>query len=157
MAIQLLSGAVSGGTGNSGSYVFSTGGNSVSADGRYAVIHSDATNLVASDPNGSARDVFLVDLQTGLVQLVSSGGNNASFNAAISPDGRYVVYESSASNLSGADTNGSVKDILLFDRITGITKILCPAPMARARMRPFQQTGALLPLKARPAILSLVT
>ena len=90
----------------------------LSADGRYAAFYSDASNLVAGDTNG-ARDVFVHDQQTGETTRVSvdtSGteANGDSFAPAISADGRFVVFSSAASNLTG-DTNG-VDDIFLRDR-----------------------------------------
>ncbi|MEW6445128.1 MAG: Ig-like domain-containing protein [Pseudomonadota bacterium] len=89
-----------------------------SADGRYVVYESDASNLVANDKNGK-RDIFYLDVQTLEVRRisVSSAGveaNGASYSPAISPDGRYVVYESDATNLVGDDKN-KVRDIFLYD------------------------------------------
>ena len=99
-----------------------SGNPAFSANGRYVVFESDASNLVANDSNG-ARDVFVKDLQTGSVQRVSednSGrqGNGASANAAISSDGRFVVFDSMAANLVANDTNGAT-DIFVKDRQTG--------------------------------------
>jgi Tol biopolymer transport system component len=97
---------------------------SISADGRYVAFESDANNLVSGDTNGY-RDVFLRDLLTGQtvrVSVASDGteGNNESSQASISPNGRYVAYESNASNLVSGDTNG-VTDIFVYDRVTGET------------------------------------
>ncbi|HVM97377.1 MAG TPA: hypothetical protein VMT89_13365 [Candidatus Acidoferrales bacterium] len=68
----------------------------ISADGRYVVFYSNASNLVADDTNASS-DVFVRDLQTNTttrVSVDSSGvqGNSASYGPAISADGRYVVF-----------------------------------------------------------------
>ncbi|MBK7643850.1 MAG: PD40 domain-containing protein [Planctomycetes bacterium] len=75
----------------------------LSADGRFVAFASRATNLVSNDTNGVA-DVFVRDLQTGLVECVSAApagvpGNDASASPALSADGRYVVFASSATNL----------------------------------------------------------
>ncbi|MBI9050481.1 MAG: sortase [Anaerolineaceae bacterium] len=83
----------------------------ISADGRYVVFESDASNLGAVDTNGAA-DIFVHDRNTGVttrVSLDSSGGqaNAQSESPAISADGRYVVFESDASNLVAGDTNGA--------------------------------------------------
>jgi Tol biopolymer transport system component len=91
---------------------------SLSADGNYVAFHSAATNLVSNDTNGS-RDVFVHEHQTGHTSLgsITSHGfqaNNASQRASISGDGRYVAFESMASNLVGGDTNG-VLDIFIHD------------------------------------------
>ncbi len=83
----------------------------ISADGRYVVFHSDATNLVPGDTN-DRPELFCKDLQTGLVTRVctaTSGaeGNDWSQRASASADGRYVAFESPASNLVSGDTNGT--------------------------------------------------
>ena len=96
----------------------------LSADGRYAAFYSDASNLVAGDTNG-ARDAFVRDLQTGettRVSVSSSGGeaNGDSFAPAISSDGRYVAFASSASNLVDGDTNDA-NDVFVRDRQSNTT------------------------------------
>ncbi|MCB2188709.1 MAG: VCBS repeat-containing protein [Deltaproteobacteria bacterium] len=112
------------------------GGNSegsrISANGRYVVFHSVAVNLVAGDVNGVV-DVFRHDLTTGETVLVSQAndgtqGNGESRNGRISADGRYVVFESLATNLVGlgGDTNG-VKDVFLRDLQAGTTIMLSQA------------------------------
>ncbi len=88
---------------------------STSADGRYVVFASAATTLVAGDTNAQI-DVFRKDLVTGAVERVSTatGGAQATGGVSIVPsisaDGRYVVFQSSATNLVTGDTNG-VADI----------------------------------------------
>ena len=101
---------------------------STSADGRYIAFESNATNLSASDTNGDLWDVFVKDTQTGITTLVSTdssgnGANGESYNPVISADGRYVVFDSSASNLVAGDTNG-VNDIFIKDTTTGVTERL---------------------------------
>ena len=96
----------------------------LSADGRYAAFYSDASNLVAGDTNG-ARDVFVRDLQTGETTRVSvstSGAeaNGDSFAPAVSSDGRFVAFASSASNLVDGDTNDA-NDVFVRDRQTNTT------------------------------------
>lgn len=92
---------------------------SVSADGRYMAFASDASNLVSGDSNGAA-DIFLLDRVTKQVRPVSKSANGDSLRPAISADGRYVAYESYASNLVGSDTNKAA-DIFRYDRLTGKT------------------------------------
>ena len=87
---------------------------SISADGRYIVYHSTATDI-AGDLNGAIQDVFLYDTLTQTTTLVSrstdSDGTNAnSGGASISADGKYVVFWSSATDISG-DLNGSIIDV----------------------------------------------
>jgi Tol biopolymer transport system component len=99
----------------------------VSADGRCVAFCSDAANLVPGDTN-AARDVFVRDLQTGTTERVSlsSAGLQADngsglANVAISADGRFVAFESLASNLVAGDTNVSC-DIFVRDRQSGTTE-----------------------------------
>ena len=83
---------------------------SMASDGRYILFESDASDLVPNDTNGF-RDVFLRDLQTKTTTLVTpnlaatGSGNNASYASAITPDGRYILFESRASDLVDNDTN----------------------------------------------------
>jgi Ca2+-binding RTX toxin-like protein len=102
----------------------SSGDLSLSADGRFVVYESDATNLVPGDTNNS-EDVFVFDRQTDTttrVSVASDGteANGSSIGGQISADGRFVTYTSDASNLIPGDTNGRA-DIFVFDRQTGIT------------------------------------
>ncbi|MFJ4091045.1 TolB family protein [Kitasatospora sp. NPDC089913] len=98
----------------------------LSADGRYAVLGADATNLVPGDTNG-VTDVFVRDLltrRTERVSLTSSGGQSdgRSYDGVISGNGRYVAFTSTAALVPG-DTNGA-EDIYLRDRWTGRTERL---------------------------------
>jgi len=93
---------------------------SISAGGRFVAFASAATNMVAGDSNG-VLDVFVRDRTTGVTERVSvgSGGaqaNGASQDPSISGDGRYVAFQSSASNLVASDTNGRA-DIFVRDRV----------------------------------------
>jgi Tol biopolymer transport system component len=104
-----------------------SGSGSISADGRFVAFNSVASNLVPSDTNGAA-DVFVHDRQTGTTTRVSvdsagNAGNDHSGTLALSANGRFVAFESFASNLAPADTNG-VSDIFVHDRQTGtITRV----------------------------------
>jgi Tol biopolymer transport system component len=96
----------------------------ISADGRFVVFESLASNLVAGDGNGTF-DVFVQELATGAVERVSVSsagieGDDASQQPAISADGRFVVFESLASNLVAGDGNGA-SDVFLRDRQAGTT------------------------------------
>jgi hypothetical protein len=98
----------------------------VSADGRYVVFSSTATNLVADDAN-SHTDVFRFDRVTGSRLLVSrtpSGlpANGDSDTPRVSADGRYVVFHSSASDL--VPGTGEVGNIYLWDAGTGTSTLL---------------------------------
>ena len=102
----------------------------ISADGRFVAFRSGASNLVPGDTNGFF-DVFVRDLQTGTTERVSvdsagvqgngpSGGFRVptSKNIAISGDGRYVAFASSATNLGSSGTIG----VFLHDRATRQTE-----------------------------------
>ena len=102
-----------------------SGGNSVSEievshvisdDGRYVVFSSQADNLVDNDTENDIRDVFVRDLKLGTTTLLSRNtvgthGNNESYFPVISANGKYVVFESLASDLVTNDSNGSLQDI----------------------------------------------
>lgn len=98
---------------------------SISADGRYVAFLSGATNLVAGDDN-RALDVFVRDRQAGATERVNvdAGGREAdgafggSRIPSLSADGRFVAFESDASNLVAGDTN-SARDVFMRDRGSG--------------------------------------
>jgi hypothetical protein len=96
----------------------------VSADGRFVVFHSAATNLVPMDTNG-VSDVFMHEIPSGNTIRVSvnSGGiqgNGSSTSSVVSDDGSSVVYASAATNLVAGDTN-AVTDIFKLNLTTAIT------------------------------------
>ena len=97
----------------------------VNGDGRYVAFESAAGNLVPRDTN-NASDIFVRDHLTGTVERISVStaavqANGPSLSPAISADGRYVVFSSSATNLAAGDTN-NVADIFWHDRQTGVTE-----------------------------------
>ena len=99
---------------------------SISADGRYVAFASLASNLVSGDTNG-AWDVFVHDRQTGettRVSVASDGTQAIGFffgsSPSISADGRYVAFDSWATNLVSGDTNDK-PDVFVHDRQTGQT------------------------------------
>ena len=104
-----------------------------SANGRYVAFASDATDLVPGDTNGHS-DVFVRDLKLHTTYLVSVGpggiqGNADSYQTAISANGRYVAFDSDASNLVGGDTNG-FSDVFVRDRKLQKTYIVSVRPAA---------------------------
>src|SRR5437016_8015596 len=119
-------------------------GSALSADGRFVAFQSDATNLVAGDTNG-ATDVFVRDRQTGMTERVSvasdgTQANNVSSYPALSADGRFVAFESDATNLVAGDTNGAT-DVFVHDRQTGATERVsaayCRTPQGNPNRRRF--------------------
>jgi Tol biopolymer transport system component len=98
---------------------------SISGDGRYAAFESFGFMLVPGDTN-FAGDIFVHDRQTGTTERVSvdSSGNQGdghSWDPSISADGRFVAFQSDATNLVAGDTNG-IGDIFVHDRQTGATE-----------------------------------
>jgi hypothetical protein len=92
----------------------------ISANGRYVTYQSFASGLVPNDPPGT--DIFVYDRKTNTTELISgTEANDSSFQPAISANGRYVTYGSSASNLVPDDTNGII-DIFVYDRKTNTTE-----------------------------------
>jgi Tol biopolymer transport system component len=94
----------------------------ISIDGRHVAFESSAINLVLDDTNGQT-DIFLHDRQTGQttrISVASDGtqGNGASERPAISPDGRFVAFNSGATNLTPGDTSVQ-RDVFMHDRVTG--------------------------------------
>ena len=99
----------------------------LSFNGRYVAFYTDSSNLVSDDTNGTT-DVFIRDMDLGITSRVSvstagSGGNTYSSDAAISFDGRYVVFYSGATNLVPGDNNNSA-DIFLRDTVDEITSLV---------------------------------
>ena len=120
---ELVSANASGTGGGNG---HSTAGQ-VSADGRYVVFQSDASDLVPGDTNG-VSDIFLRDTFTGITVLISvaaNGGcaNGASTDPVMTPDGTCVAFISSATNLVAGDTNG-IPDVFVRDLITQTTWLM---------------------------------
>ena len=106
---------------SSGSQVFGASDSvSISADGQLVAFRSSASDLIPNDTNGLG-DIFVYDRGSDEIERVSiaSDGTEAVDGASswpsLSPDGRYVAFQSSASNLVPGDTNG-VDDIFVYDR-----------------------------------------
>lgn len=90
---------------------------SVSGDGRYVAFSSSASNLVAEDTN-NAGDVFVRDRAAATTTRVSvssagSQANDWSDHPVISPDGRYVAFDSPSSSFTPSSDFGGVD---LFER-----------------------------------------
>jgi TolB protein len=107
----------------------------ISRDGLLVAFVSHATNLTPGDRNRSS-DVFLHDAKNGSTTMVSrnaAGGsaNGASESPAISGDGRFVAFQSDASDLICArrchtDTEdiNLLADVFLFDRLSGTVTLV---------------------------------
>jgi hypothetical protein len=115
---------------------------SISADGRFVVFASAASNLVAEDAN-NVSDIFLRDRDTDADGVFDEAGavsttrlslgvggaeaNGASNGPVITPDGRYVVFESQATNL--VDPPGPPPQLQVYrvDRTSGTTVLVSAA------------------------------
>jgi Tol biopolymer transport system component len=101
---------------------------SISGDGRYVAYESAATNLACS---GSQDHIFVYDRQAHTVQcasagLVGSAANGPSSLPSISRNGRFVAFNSAATNLVGGDVDG-LADFFVFDRQLGTTSLVTGA------------------------------
>ncbi|MHB9131268.1 MAG: TolB family protein [Armatimonadota bacterium] len=99
----------------------------ISADGRYVVFSSIATNLVAGDTNGQP-DIFLYDRQektTTRINVSSDGTQSDGLSgfSSISGDGRYITYVSTATNLA-PNLSGAKPRLFLYDRQAAKTTCL---------------------------------
>jgi Tol biopolymer transport system component len=109
-----------------------------SPDGTKIVFVSDANNLVPGGTQGDL-DIFIKDLVTGVVTLVSTSSSgaqgsyvNGSFNPVFSPDGTKVAFVSDATNFIVGDTNG-FNDIFIKDLLTGVaTRVSTTSSNAQA-------------------------
>jgi Tol biopolymer transport system component len=111
--------------GNQGSFGSDGDGGGISADGRFVVFYSYATNLVANDTNDSP-DIFVRDRTLGTTERLSintagAEANFWNFDPSISADGRFVAFHSYATNLVAGDTNGAA-DVFVRDRLNGTTE-----------------------------------
>ena len=95
----------------------------ISPDGRYVAFTNGSSNLV--DGVSGGPQLYVKDLQTGEIEVASAtadgtvgDGFSSAGNASFSADGRYLAFESSASNLVSGDTNDKY-DIFVKDLQTG--------------------------------------
>ncbi len=98
--------------------------NSISNNGRYVAFNSSDSSLVSGDTNGQ-MDTFVQDVTTGITIRVSMAAGNIESNGystpwAVSNDGNFTLFDSSATNLVPNDTNGA-SDIFLRDISNGVT------------------------------------
>jgi len=103
----------------------------ISANGRYVAFYSQASNLVGGDTNGFA-DVFVRDRKLHKTYIVSVGkggvqGNGDSYDPSISPNGRWVAFDSIATNFVGVNTNG-VQNAFVRDRKLRTTSLVSTGP-----------------------------
>jgi hypothetical protein len=97
---------------------------SLGAGGVFVAFSSRASNLAPGDTNGVA-DVFVRNHKTGATERVSvasngAQGNGASRSPSISRDGRYVAFETDATNFTGSGGD-TATDVVVRDRKLGTT------------------------------------
>lgn len=108
---------------------------SISADGETIVFESRASNLVAGD-NNNFKDIFIWRKSTNSIELISKSANGAAadadcFDAAVSGNGNFVVFTSSATNLSAVPKGRSVSNIFLRDVVNGKTEMISVDPVMK--------------------------
>ena len=136
----LMSADASGTAGNG-----SSDGVAISGNGRYVAFGSISNNLVAGDGNGQL-DVFVKDRVTGTVTRVSvatagTEGNSASgLGVAVSRDGQFVAYDSTASNLVAGDGNGTF-DVFVTQRPLPVAYAVGADPAASPLVNVFGPNG----------------
>ena len=99
----------------------------LSAHGRFVAFATFASNLVPGDTN-NASDVFVRDRRTDTIERVSLGRDGAQANGQssdnpISAHGRFVAFDSFATNLVPGGTNGE-RNIFVRDRRRGTTQLV---------------------------------
>lgn len=99
-------------------------GPAISASGDFVIFYSSATNLVPDDTNNQ-RDVFVYNrIQDSLSRIMGMGNtepSSESTTGSINAGGRWIAFDSFASNLIPGDSNGQ-RDVFLYDRETGAIK-----------------------------------
>lgn len=123
----LVSSASDGTAGNHAS-----GRSSVSADGRYALFESEATNLVSGDTNGF-QDIFEKNLLTGATTRVSvnAGGgqsNGDAENARFGASDTQIVFDSNAPDLVTPTPGASHFEVYVKDLVSGALMLASAAP-----------------------------
>ncbi len=98
---------------------------SISPDGGFVGLRSNADDLVPGDTNNSF-DTFLIDRVTAIAERSSVStseveGNSDSSRPSISSNNRFVVFSSIATNLVSEDANG-FEDVFVRDRDAGRTR-----------------------------------
>ncbi len=103
-------------------------------DGELVVFSSFADDLPGAEGASIRRQVFVAITETGQFERVTFG-NSDSLNPDISPNGHWVVFDSFASNLVPADTNGQ-RDVFRFHRPSGVLDRVTDgdAPSVRPRV-----------------------
>jgi Tol biopolymer transport system component len=103
----------------------------ISSNGRVIAFDSNATNLLGPGGPPNFLEVYVLDRNSGVISLASAGIGGAasdsdSFGPRISANGRYVSFQSWASNMSPADQSG-LPDLFRYDRVSGSVELVSRA------------------------------
>jgi Tol biopolymer transport system component len=124
----------------------------MSTDGRYVVFWSDASNLVDMDTNEQV-DIFVRDLTSSETLLVSvnhtgtgtgNGSSYPQYTPQISSDGRFVLFDSDASDLVAADTN-ETRDVFVRDLVLNKTTLVSINRFGNASGNGYSAGGRMTP------------
>lgn len=118
----------------------------LSADGRYSLFATSAQNIIGSSAWQGVYQLYRHDAQTGTLELVSANtsgqpGGGSSHSAAMTPDGRHVLFYSSAADLIASDANGPNFDVFLRDLDSDSTVIASLAADATPMNIPLQDVS----------------
>lgn len=97
---------------------------SISADGRYIAFQSAASNLTEDDGNGSVPDIFVWDTVTDTIVRMPAGDDpvngpdGSSLTPSISANGRFIAFETNATNIDGSGLS-AFSDVIVWDRVLG--------------------------------------
>jgi trimeric autotransporter adhesin len=131
---------------------------SVSADGRYVVFESNA-DLLGNGGSGGVSQVYMRDLATNEVSLVSSAANGTpaslgASNGVVAGNGRYVLFVSDSPDLVAGDTNAG-QDLFLKDLQTGgITRVNTSSTGGQSALDPYTAFDASISSDGRFVVFS---
>ena len=103
----------------------------LSADGRFVLFETQATNLVSPAPDAPSRQVYLFDRNSDSVKLLSRAagapstpGNGVADAVDLSSDGRFALFESTASNHLAGLTDANAGDVFVYDRVADAIQLI---------------------------------
>lgn len=98
---------------------------SISNDGNWITYDSSSSNIVEGDVNGKS-DIFLYNVVKNITHIITPLNSDAnSYNPIISGDGKWITYQSRATNII-ENENKVNANIFLYEISTGITKLVTP-------------------------------
>lgn len=123
----------------------------LSADGRYVAFESEATHLLPGVSVEPGQNVYLFDSATGAITLVSHNAFSTNVAAkggsgtpSISADGSNIAFTSDATDLVAAQTGPLTLNVVLYDRTTGLVKLLSHSAAAPMQTGNGHSSGAVV-------------